>query len=423
MDSATARVTRILSHCSTGSNLSAFTANSTGNANTTVYIVGATRTAMGSFGGVLSSLPAVALGSHVIKNALAQAKVPADKVDEVYMGNVLSANIGQAPARQAALGAGLPNSVPCTTVNKVCSSGMKAVMLAASQLQVGHGDIIVAGGMESMSNVPFYLPTARFGMKYGSGQVVDGLQWDGLTDAYAKTAMGNCGELCADEFKISRQDQDIYAEGSYRKAIEATKSGAFKFEISPITVVTKGKKTEVSEDEELKKVQLDKLPKLNPAFKKNGTVTAGNASAISDGAAAVVLANQNALTAHNLVPLGRIISFADAAQAPEKFTTAPALAINKALLRAQLTVTDIDWWEINEAFAVVAIVNQKLLGIDSNKINIWGGGVSIGHPLGASGCRILVTLLNVLKQKGGRYGVVGICNGGGGASAMVIERM
>lgn len=274
-----------------------------------------------------------------------------------------------------------------------------------------------------MSNVPFYLPKARFGMKFGSGSVVDGLSWDGLTDAYAKTAMGNCGELCADKFKISRQAQDAYAKSSYERAIEATKNGFFKSEITPVEIKKKGKVMVVDQDEELAKVQFSKLPQLSPVFKKGGTVTAGNASAISDGAAAVVIASEAAVKKHGMKPLCRIVSFTDAAKTPAEFTTAPALAIDKALKAANISVKDVDFWEINEAFAVVCLANQQLLGIDPAKLNVSGGGVSVGHPLGTSGCRILVTLLNVLKQKGGRIGVVGICNGGGGASAMVVERV
>jgi len=422
--SAQRRVSQILAHFN--DNKQALTINTINTSSTVgedVFIVGATRTPMGSFGGALSSLSAVQLGSHVIKHALSNANVAPQTVDEVYMGNVLSANLGQAPARQAALGAGVPDSVPCTTVNKVCSSGLKAVMLAAQTIQVGHGDVMVAGGMESMSNVPFYLPKARFGMKFGNGQVVDGLSWDGLTDAYSQTAMGNCGELCANEYQISRQEQDTYAENSYRKAIEATKSGLFKPEISPITVKVRGKKKVIENDEELEKVNFAKIAKLRPAFQKTGTVTAGNAAAISDGASAVVLASKSEVASHNMKHLARVIAYADAAQEPNKFTTAPALAIDKALKRAGLTVKDVDYWEVNEAFAVVALANQKLVGMDPTKLNIWGGGVSVGHPLGSSGSRILVTLLNVLEQKGGKIGVVGICNGGGGASAIVVEKL
>lgn len=420
------RLSRIISHIGGTRELTLIpnqTSTSDNQHSSDVFIVGATRTPMGSFGGALSGMTAVELGSHVIKHALDQSKVASQKVDEVYMGNVLSANLGQAPARQAALGAGLNDSVPCTTVNKVCSSGLKAVMLASQTIQLGQGEILVAGGMESMSNVPYYLPKARFGMKFGNGQVVDGLSWDGLTDAYAKTAMGNCAELCASEHKFSRQEQDAYAEGSYHSAIEATKSGVLKAEITPVTIKVRGKTKVVENDEELDKVNFSKLGKLKPVFKKNGSVTAGNASAISDGAAAVVLASKRAIDNNGLKPLARIIAYADAAQEPNKFTTAPALAIDKVLKKAGLSVKDVDYWEINEAFAVVALANQKLVGMDPKKVNIWGGGVSVGHPLGTSGCRILVTLLNVLQQKGGKIGVAAICNGGGGASAMVVERL
>lgn len=388
-----------------------------------IYIVGSTRTAIGSFGGAFASVQAPALGSAVIKASLEQSKIPFTNVDEVYFGNVLSANIGQAPARQAVRAAGLPDSVVCTTVNKVCSSGLKSVMLGAQTIQCGHASVVVAGGMESMSNVPYYLPNSRFGMKYGNGTTVDGLAFDGLTDPYASQPMGNCGEVCAEEYKISRAEQDDYAEQSYRRAQAATASGEFKAEITPFEIKGKKGNVTVALDERLGEVNFDKLRSLPTVFKKNGTVTAGNASSISDGAASVVVVNGATAKKYNCKPIARIVSFADAEQEPVKFTTAPTLAIQLALKRAKLSVKDIDYFEINEAFSVVALANAKLLGLDIKKLNIRGGGVSIGHPLGASGARILVTLLNILKQKGGKYGVAGICNGGGGASAMVVEKM
>lgn len=388
-----------------------------------IYIVGATRTPIGSFGGAFANVQAPALGSHVISASLAESKIPANAVDEVYFGNVLSGNIGQAPARQASRAAGLPDSVVCTTVNKVCSSGLKSVMLGAQTIQCGHAQVVAAGGMESMSNVPYYLPNARFGMKYGNGTTVDGLAYDGLTDPYANTPMGNCGEVCAEEYGITREEQDNYAEQSYRRAIAATESGASKNEITPFEIKGRRGTVTVSEDEELAKVNFDKLRALNTVFKKNGTVTAGNASSISDGAAGLIIASGKAVKEHGSTPIARIVSFADAEQEPVKFTTTPSIAIQLALNRANLGVKDIDYFEINEAFSVVALANAKILGIDNDKLNVHGGGVSIGHPLGASGARILVTLLNILSINSGKYGVAGICNGGGGASAMVVERL
>jgi len=388
-----------------------------------IYIVGSTRTPIGSFGGAFASVSAPALGSHVIKASLEQSKIPADAVDEVYFGNVLAANIGQAPARQAARAAGLPDKVVCTTINKVCSSGLKSIMLGAQTIQCGHADVVVTGGMESMSNVPYYLPNARFGMKYGNGTTVDGLAYDGLTDPYANAPMGNCGEVCAEEYGISREEQDDYAEQSYTRAIEATKNGVFKNEITPYEIKGRRGTTTVTDDEELAKVNFAKLRSLNTVFKKNGTVTAGNASSISDGAAGIVIASGRAVKEHGSIPLARIVSYADAEQEPVKFTTTPSIAIQLALNRAKLSVGDIDYFEINEAFSVVALANAKIMGIDSDKLNVHGGGVSIGHPLGASGARIMVSLLNILNTNNAKYGVAGICNGGGGASAMVVERL
>lgn len=388
-----------------------------------VYLASAVRTPLGGFNGSLASFGACQLGSHAIQHAVSRAGVKPDEVDEVYFGNVVSSDLGQAPARQAAVGAGLPHSVPCTTVNKVCSSGLKTVMLGSQSIQLGHAHVVVAGGTESMTNIPYYLPKARNGLRYGDGQILDGLVKDGLTDAYNKQPMGNCAELCAEEFKFSRADQDNFAEQSYRRAIAAQKSGAFKNEIVPVEIKTKQGTIVVDTDDEPTKVNFDKMRSLPTVFKKNGTVTAANASVLSDGAAAVMLVSGSKARSSNLNVLGRVVAYADAEQHPEKFTTSPSLAIPKALQRAGLSIKDIDLFEINEAFSVVALANQKLLGLDPNRVNIYGGAVSLGHPLGASGCRILVTLLNALKQTNGRYGVAAICNGGGGASAVVVERL
>lgn len=387
-------------------------------AGTGVVIVSACRTPIGSFNGALSKLSATDLGAKAIAEAMKRSGLKPDMVDECFVGNVISGGLGQAPARQAALGAGLPESVPCTTVNKVCSSGLKSVMLASDQIQLGRASVVVAGGMESMTNVPYYLPKARQGMRYGDGKVIDGLAYDGLRDAYAGTAMGNCAELCAEAFSITRKQQDDYAETSYRRAQAATKAGHFKAETFPVTA---GKKT-LAEDEEQINVNYGKLRKLRTVFKKkDGTVTAGNASTISDGAAALVLMDANKAAAQGVKPLARILSQADAAQMPAKFTTSPAIAIRLALERAGLTLDQVDLFEINEAFSVVALANAEILQLDPKKVNIWGGAVSIGHPLGCSGSRILVTLLHALKATGGKIGVAGICNGGGGASAVIVE--
>jgi acetyl-CoA C-acetyltransferase len=389
-----------------------------------VYIVSAQRTPIGSFGGSLSTMTAPQLGSHAIKAALGKIGLDPGQVQEVYFGNVLSANIGQAPVTQASIGAGIPDTVPGTTVNKVCASGMKSVMLGAMAIMTGERDCVVAGGMESMSNIPFYLDKARNGYKLGHGTVIDGLVKDGLWDVYKDYHMGNAAELCAKECNVSREDQDAFALESYRRSQEAYKAGKFAAEIAPVAVPVRGKDpVMVTEDEEYKNLRADKIPGLKPAFQKDGTVTAANASKLNDGAAALVLMSKEKMEACGLKPLARILSFADAQQAPEWFTTAPAKALPIAIQKAGLTMDKIDSFEINEAFSVVAIANNKLMNLDPAKVNRYGGAVSLGHPLGASGARIIVTLLNVLAQEGGRYGAAGICNGGGGASAIVIEKL
>ncbi|MFZ6053330.1 acetyl-CoA C-acyltransferase [Halocola ammonii] len=388
-----------------------------------VYIVGAVRTPMGSFLGSLSGVPATQLGSTAIKGALQKSGVDAKEVNEVFMGNVLQANLGQAPARQAAIYAGIGENVPCTTVNKVCASGMKAMSLAAQSIMLGDNDVVVAGGMENMSAVPHYFQ-ARQGAKLGDVKMTDGMLKDGLTDVYNSQHMGNCAELCAKENKITREEQDEFAIESYRRSAEAWKNGNFKDEVVPVEIPQrKGDPIMMEEDEEYKNVKLDKIPNLRPVFQKDGTVTAANASTINDGASAVVLMSKEKMEALGLKPLAKIVGYADAAQAPEWFTTSPAKALPKAIEKAGLKHEDIDFWELNEAFAVVGLANNKLLKLDPAKVNVNGGGVSLGHPLGSSGSRIVVTLLNVLKQKGARYGAAGICNGGGGASAMVIENI
>lgn len=387
-----------------------------------VFIVSVARTPIGSFNGALSTVPATQLGATVIKAALERAKVKPDQVQEVYMGNVISANTGQAPANQASLYAGLPNTVPCTTVNKVCASGMKAIMLGAQSILLGDNDIVVAGGMESMSNIPYYLDKARNGYRLGHGAVVDGILRDGLWDPYKDFHMGNAAEICAAEYKISREDQDAYAAQSYRRTAAAYEKGYFRDEIVPVEIPGKQVIT-VTEDEEYKKVNFEKMAALKPAFQKDGTVTAANASKINDGAAAVVLVSGEKLKELGLKPLAKIVSFADASQAPEWFTTTPVKAINKALAKAGLTVKDMDFTEINEAFSCVALANERDLGLRPETLNVWGGAVALGHPIGCSGARIVITLSSILHKENGRYGVAGICNGGGGASAMVIEKM
>lgn len=390
--------------------------------NKRVVIVAATRTPMGSFMGSLSTVSASQLGAVAIKGALEKINLNPDLIDEVFMGNVVQSGVGQAPARQAALFAGLPNSVPCTTVNKVCASGMKAVMFAAQSIQSGDAEIIVAGGMENMSLIPHYT-YLRAGTKFGPNALIDGMQKDGLTDAYDNNAMGVSADLCASEHKISREEQDQFAIQSYERSAKAWEAGKFDNEIVPVAVPQrKGDPVIVSKDEEYTNVKLDRVSSLNPAFTKEGTVTAANASTINDGAAALVIMSEEKAIALGLQPLAYILSYADAAQEPKWFTTSPALALPKALKKANLSIEDVDYFEFNEAFSVVGLANAKLLNIDLNKMNVNGGAVSLGHPLGCSGARIIVTLLNVLQQNNGKIGAAAICNGGGGASAIVIER-
>jgi len=388
-----------------------------------VFIVSAVRTPIGSFGGSLSTLSATQLGAIAIKGAIEKINLDPAMVEEVMMGSVLQAGLGQAPARQASKAAGLPDKVIATTVNKVCASGMKTIAMAAQNILLGDADIIVAGGMESMSNVPFYNVTQRWGNKYGDITMQDGLAKDGLMDAYDKVAMGNFADLCAKENNISRADQDAFAIASYQKSQAATEKGLFTAEIIPVSIPQrKGEPILITKDEEPFNVKFDKVPQLNPAFSKEGTVTAANASTMNDGAAALVLMSGEKMKALGLKPLAKIISYADAEQDPKWFTTSPALAIPKALQKANLTAAAIDFFEFNEAFSVVGIVNTQLLKLDPQKVNVNGGAVSLGHPLGCSGARIVVTLVHVLQQQNGQYGAAAICNGGGGASAMIIEK-
>jgi len=389
-----------------------------------VVIVSAVRTAMGSFGGSLSKVAATKLGSSAIKGALDKVGLDASLVEEVIMGNVLQANLGQAPARQAALGAGLSKEVPCTTVNKVCSSGMKAVMMAAQAIKAGDKDIVVAGGMENMSMVPYYLDNARTGYRFGHGQSIDGLVKDGLTDVYGNVVMGVCAETCATDMEISRDEQDDFAIESYRRSKEAWENGRFDNEVVPVEIPQRrGDAIIFKEDEEYKSFNEAKFRNLRTVFKKEGTVTAGNASTLNDGASALILMSADKATELGLKPLAKIVSYADAAHEPEWFTTAPAKAVPVALTKAGLKAGDVDYWELNEAFSVVGLANMKLLGLDPSKVNVNGGAVSLGHPLGNSGSRIIVSLLNVLEQNGGKIGAAGICNGGGGASSIIIERL
>ena len=388
-----------------------------------IVIVAAKRTPMGSFGGSLSSVPATKLGSIAIKGALDSIDLDSDLVDEVFMGNVLQANLGQAPCRQAAIYAGINQNTPCTTINKVCASGMKAIFLAAQSIKCGDSEIVIAGGMENMSMVPHYY-NARKAKKLGDIKLIDGMVKDGLTDVYNKVHMGNCADECAKEYKISREEQDDFAIKSYKKANDATKSGLFINEIVEVNVPQrKGEDIVIKEDEEYKNVKLEKLQVLKPVFSPDGTVTAANASTLNDGASALILMSLEKANELNLKPIAKIINYADASQAPKWFTTSPTKAIHKALEKSKLKTEDIDFWELNEAFSVVGIVNTKLLKIDPNKIDVNGGAVALGHPLGSSGSRIVVTLINVLKQNKGKIGVAGICNGGGGASALIIENI
>lgn len=391
-----------------------------------VYIVATSRTPIGSFQGELSSLSYSDLGAHAVKSALAKVDVKPDQVDEIFFGGVLQANVGQAPARQVALKAGLPESIVATTINKVCASGMKSIILGAQTIMTGTADIVIAGGAESMSNAPYYLPSARSGARYGDNVIVDGIQKDGLTDVYDNLLMGKCAEKCASDHGFSREDQDNYAIGSYKKAQAALEAGKFKNEISPVTIKgVRGKPDVVIEaDQEIKNFNEAKLKSARTVFQKdNGTVTAPNASKLNDGAAAVILVSESKLRELGLKPLAKIAGWGEAATAPVDFTIAPSLAIPKALKHAKVNVKDVDFFELNEAFSVVGLANTKLINIDAAKVNAYGGAVAMGHPLGCSGARIIVTLLNVLTQEGGKIGVAGICNGGGGASSLVIERV
>ena len=391
--------------------------------NKRVVIVSAVRTPIGSFMGGLSTVAAPRLGAVAIKGALDKVNLDPNLVDEVYMGNVVQAGIGQAPARQAAIFAGLPNTVACTTINKVCASGMKAVMLGAQAIQCGDAEIVVAGGMENMSLIPHYM-NLRNGTKFGPATMLDGMQKDGLTDAYDNSAMGVCADLCAAEYNFTREDQDNYAIQSYERSANAWNSGKFDNEIVPVAVPQrKGDPIIVAKDEEFTNVKLDKIPSLNPVFTKDGTVTAANASTINDGAAAIILMSEEKAIALGLKPLAYIKGYADAAQEPKWFTTSPAKALPKALEKAGIAISDVDYFEFNEAFAVVGLANSKILGLGNSNVNVNGGAVSLGHPLGCSGVRIIVTLINVLEQNNGTIGAAAICNGGGGASAIVIERI
>ena len=389
-----------------------------------VYIISAVRTPMGSFGGSLKSLSATQLGAIAIRAALQKAGAKPEQVQDVLMGCVMQANLGQAPARQAAKFAGLPNEVNCTTVNKVCASGMKAISQAAQSILLGDADIVVAGGMESMSNVPFYADSTRWGNKYGNASLIDGLAKDGLTDVYDGKAMGNAAELCAKDCGISREEQDVFAIESYKRSQAAWEQNKFAAEVVPVEIPQrKGDPIIFAKDEEPYNVKFDKIPSLAPAFQKEGTVTAANASTMNDGAAALVLMSKEKAEALGLKPIAKILSYADAEQAPEWFTTTPSLAVPKAVAKAGLKMEDIQYWELNEAFAVVGIENTRRMKLDPTKVNVHGGAVALGHPLGCSGARIIVTLINVLKANNAKYGAAGICNGGGGASAMVIENV
>jgi len=389
-----------------------------------VYIVAAVRTPMGSFNGMLSSVSAPKLGATAIKGAISKSGIKSSDIDEVYFGNVLQAGVGQAPARQAAILAGLPESTPCTTVNKVCASGMKSIALGASSIMLGHNEIVVAGGMENMSQVPHYIPNSRIGHKYGDFKAIDGLAYDGLRDVYNQYMMGTAADLTAKKYDITREEQDNFAINSYKQTAKSWDSGKFNDEVVPVSIPQrKGDPVMMTEDEEYKNVNFDKIPNLRPVFDKEGTVTAANASTINDGAACIILASEEKVKELGLKPMAEVLSFADAAHQPELFTTAPSVALPIALERAECSIDEVDAFELNEAFSVVGLVNNKLLNLDASKVNVNGGAVSMGHPLGASGARIVVTLLHVLKQNSGNIGAAAICNGGGGASAMVIKNM
>lgn len=386
-----------------------------------VYIVAVGRTPIGSFNGALAGVNVLDLGKAAIQKALERAGISGDQVDEVIMGNVLSANVGQAPARQVALAAGIAESAVCTTINKVCASGLKAIALGAQSIMLGDSDVVVAGGMESMSNAPFYLPSGRTGIRYGNGEILDAIVRDGLQDPYKKTMMGNTAELCAAKYSFSREAQDAYALESYRRATEAYANGWFSEEIAPVTIAGRKGDVVVAEDEEYKKLDPSKATAVKPAFLKDGTVTAVNASKINDGAAAVVLMSKEKAEALGVKPLAKILAAADAEQSPDWFTTTPAIAIPKAVAKAGKQMSDVDFFEINEAFSVVSLANIQEMNLDPAKVNAFGGAVSLGHPIGMSGARLICTLISVLRQKGGKVGAAGICNGGGGATAMVIE--
>ena len=389
-----------------------------------VVIVSAVRTAMGSFGGVFSNVSATKLGAAAIKGAIEKCGINKDIIDEVFMGNVLQANLGQAPARQAAIDAGLSDKIPCTTINKVCSSGMKSIMLGAQTILCGDNDVVMVGGMENMSSVPHYLSNSRTGQKLGDIKALDGLVKDGLTDVYNNKHMGLCAETCAKEMNFSREEQDNFAIESYKRSAKSWQEKRFNDEIVNVEVPQrKGDNLIINEDEEYKKVILEKIPNLRPVFEKEGTITAANASTINDGASALIIMSKEKANELNLKPLAKIISYADSAHEPEWFTTAPSSAVEKAIKKANIKKSDVDYYELNEAFSVVGLANMKLLEIENKKVNVNGGAVSLGHPLGSSGSRIVVTLINVLKQNNGSIGVAGICNGGGGASAIVIELM
>ena len=389
-----------------------------------VFIISAIRTPLGSFGGVFSNLSATKLGSEAIIGVLKKSNLNPKNINEVFMGNVCSANLGQAPARQAALGAGIPDTVPCTTINKVCSSGAKSIMLGSQSILLGQCDIVIAGGMENMSRVPYYIPKARYGYKYGNSELIDGLHKDGLLDPFSELSMGVFADKTAEKYNISRQQQDEFAIRSYKNSAHSNNSGIFANELVEVSITQKnGEQLLINKDEEYKNVNFEKIPKLKAAFSKNGTVTAANSSTMNDGASALILASAKAIKKHNLSPIAKILSFADSAHAPEWFTTAPTKAAPKALKIAKMTTDDVDYFEVNEAFSVVPLAFNKILDIDINKVNVHGGAVSLGHPLGASGARIVATLSNVLKTRDATIGCASICNGGGGASSIVIERV
>lgn len=388
-----------------------------------VFIVSMARTPIGSLSGVLAGVNVIELGKTVVKAAMERAGVNGDQIDEVYLGNVLQANVGQAPAQQVSIAAGINTKTPCTTINKVCASGMKAIMLGAQSIMLGDNHVVVVGGMESMSNAPHYLPSGRTGIRYGNGEILDAIMRDGLQDPYKKYMMGNAGEVCAKHYSFSREEQDNYAIASYKRAQDAYANGYFKDEIVPVVIASKKGDVSITEDEEYKKFDEAKVSALKPAFEKEGTITAINASKINDGASAMVLMSGEKVNELGVKPLAKIVSFADASQDPEWFTTTPSKAIPKALKKANIAIEDVDFFEINEAFSVVALANMKEMNIAHEKTNVFGGAVALGHPIGSSGCRIVATLISVLNHKNGKIGAAGICNGGGGASAIVVEKV